>query len=141
MGRFDADSFAPRDDSDPLVFARGSARSVGIRGDALACRRRMPRAREVQLPASSLLDRHFAPCRIGRALRAFKTGTLELLQRQISFPQRVLHQTGDVVNLQFLHDPNPIRLDGGGGDLEVLGDLLNAFAFGSQNQDFHFPRS
>src|SRR3954469_15359737 len=49
--------------------------------------------------------------------------------------QRVLDQLGAVVEVQLLHYPLPISVDGLGAEHEPLADLLAGVAFGGKPQD------
>src|SRR2546429_3485739 len=46
-----------------------------------------------------------------------------------AFPDGVADQTGDVVDVQLLHDARAVKLGGFWGDREQRGDLLGRFAF------------
>src|SRR2546429_4011894 len=52
-----------------------------------------------------------------------------------AFPDGVADQTGDVVDVQLLHDTCAVKLGGFGGDREQRGDLLGRLAFGHELRD------
>src|SRR5207247_2128874 len=52
-----------------------------------------------------------------------------------AFPDGVADQTGDVVDVQLLHDARAVKLGGFGGDREQRGDLLGRLAFGHELRD------
>src|SRR2546427_12443984 len=52
-----------------------------------------------------------------------------------AFPDGVADQTGDVVDVQLLHDARAVKLGGFGGDREPRGDLLCRFAVGHELRD------
>src|SRR2546428_10833853 len=57
-----------------------------------------------------------------------------------AFPDGVTDQTGDVVDVQLLHDARAVKLGGFWGDREQRGDLLCPFAFGHELRDLALPR-
>src|SRR3989442_2986970 len=57
-----------------------------------------------------------------------------------AFPDGVADQTGDVVDVQLLHDARAVKLSGFGGDREQRGDLLGRFAFGHELRDLALTR-
>src|SRR6266576_6171965 len=52
-----------------------------------------------------------------------------------AFPDGVADQTGDVVDVQLLHEARAVKLGGFGGDREQRGDLLGRLAFGHELRD------
>src|SRR3989440_12923780 len=57
-----------------------------------------------------------------------------------AFPDGVADQTGDVVDVQLLHDARAVKLGGFGGYREQRGDLLGRFAFGHELRDLALTR-
>src|SRR2546422_848854 len=57
-----------------------------------------------------------------------------------AFPDGVADETGDVVDVQLLHDTRAVKLGGFGGDREQRGDLLGRFAFGHELRDLALTR-
>src|SRR2546422_10811674 len=49
-----------------------------------------------------------------------------------AFPDGVADETGDVVDVQLLHDARAVKLGGFWGDREQRGELLGRFAFGHE---------
>src|SRR2546429_9947281 len=47
-----------------------------------------------------------------------------------AFPDGVADETGDVVDVQLLHDARAVKLGGFGGDRHQRGALLGGFSFG-----------
>src|SRR2546429_9778663 len=55
--------------------------------------------------------------------------------RDQAFPDGVADQTGDVVDVQLLHEARAVKLGGFGGDREQRSDLLGRLAFGPELRD------
>src|SRR2546422_10157779 len=60
--------------------------------------------------------------------------------RDYAFPDGVADQTGDVVDVQLLHDARAVKLGGLGGDREQRGDLLGRFVFRHELRALALPR-
>src|SRR2546430_8562340 len=55
--------------------------------------------------------------------------------RDQALPDRIADQTGDVVDVQLLHDTRAVKLGGFGSDPEQRGDLFGRLAFGHELHD------